>query len=51
MDFYGWPGVGPPFAFGWYWHDWNFDQAATTPITHYDADAEIVLLMPEQAKK
>ena len=55
-DFFGDPFGPDPFGprfgprFGWYWHDWDYDEADTMPITHYDAYAEIVLLTAEQAK-
>jgi hypothetical protein len=47
----GWPGW-PGFrgGFGWYWHDWDYEQADTYSTTRYDAYAEIVTLTPEQAK-
>ena len=50
-QFNGIPGWGHPWGFGWYWHNWGFDDADTMPITRYEAYAEIVLLSPEAAKK
>jgi hypothetical protein len=41
-----WPG----YEFGWYWHNWAFDDVQSKPITRYEAYAEIVMLTPEQAK-
>ncbi len=51
-DFMGFPGFGPHYGFGWYWHnwDWDFAEADTMPITRYEAYAEIVMLTPAQAK-
>jgi predicted small lipoprotein YifL len=51
-DFEGFPSwFGGP-RYGWYWHDWPYDQEAESrPITQYHAYAEIVLLTKEQAAK
>ena len=45
------PGWGRPWGYGWYWHNWGFDDGQTIPITRYEAYAEIVLLTPDEAKK
>jgi hypothetical protein len=43
------PGYGP---FGWYWHNWVFDDAQiqSRPVTRYEAYAEIIMLTADQAK-
>lgn len=43
------PGYGP---FGWYWHNWAFDdtEIQSRPVTRFEAYAEIVMLTSEQAK-
>ncbi|HSM96468.1 MAG TPA: hypothetical protein VLT91_10515 [Rhizomicrobium sp.] len=43
------PGYRP---FGWYWHNWAFDNVdvRSQPVTRYEAYAEIVMLTAEQAK-
>lgn len=42
----GWGG-----GFGWYWHNWAFDnEVQSRPITRYEAYAEIVMLTADQAK-
>lgn len=42
----GWRG-----GFGWYWHNWAFDnEVQSHPITRYEAYAEIVMLTADQAK-
>lgn len=50
-DFVGWPGWP---GRGWYWHSWAFGPEDmgmdTTPVTRYQAYAEIVLLSDDQAK-
>lgn len=47
----GWPGWGRRRGYGWYWHNWPYDEdVATTSITRYQAYAEIVMLSDDQAK-
>jgi hypothetical protein len=41
-----WPG----YEFGWYWHNWAFDDVQTRPVTRYEAYAEIIMLTADQAK-
>ena len=43
------PGYRP---FGWYWHNWAFDDlnVQSRPITRYEAYAEIVMLTADQAR-
>lgn len=54
-DFLGgpdWPVWRRP-GFGWYWHSWPAGPGGeidATPVTRYEAYAEIVLLTGEQAK-
>lgn len=50
--FNGFPGAyGPYRHFGWYWHNWGFDEdVQSRPITRYEAYAEIVMLTADQAK-
>ncbi|MGD0141650.1 MAG: hypothetical protein ABSC92_00665 [Rhizomicrobium sp.] len=48
-DFIGW---GPRPHFGWYWHNWPYDdEVETQPVTRFQAYAEIVLLTDAQAAK
>lgn len=50
FDGFGGP-FGPYRHFGWYWHNWGFDQDVEShPITRYEAYAEIVMLTAGQAK-
>lgn len=51
-SFNGFPGpYGPYRHFGWYWHNWGFDEdVQSRPITRYEAYAEIVMLTADQAK-
>lgn len=42
-----WPGYD---YYGWYWHNWAFEDVQARPITRYEAYAEIVMLTAEQAK-
>ncbi|HUJ03183.1 MAG TPA: hypothetical protein VLW75_06075 [Rhizomicrobium sp.] len=49
----GWPGW--PYHhryYGWYWHSWPFpdEEMMATPITRYEAYAEIVMLTDAEAK-
>jgi hypothetical protein len=49
-DFAGWPGWP---GYGWYWHSWPYGPERSfdrSPITRYEAYAEIVLLTGDQAK-
>ena len=46
--FEGWPGW---HGYGWYRWGPGFDDVYTTPITRYEAYAEIVLLTDDQARK
>ena len=48
--FAGWPGWP---GYGWYWHSWPYGPERSfdrSPITRYEAYAEIVLLTGDQAK-
>ncbi len=47
----GWPGWPYRHRYGWYWHNWAFDDedVMTSSITRYEAYAEIVMLTGDQA--
>jgi len=48
----GWPGWPYHRYYGWYWHSWPFpdEDVMVTPITRYEAYAEIVMLTDDEAK-